>query len=125
MRCMFRLAAAALLAALGIYGVLGYFVVQRSRELGIRRALGSTPRRLFALVIAQGMRPVVIGGALGFAAAAAVARVIDSLLFGVGAQDPVSYALPAAVVGVAALAACTLPAARAMRVDPIVALRQD
>jgi putative ABC transport system permease protein len=113
------------LAALGIYGVLAYFVSQRSRELGIRLALGARPRELFTLVVVQGMRPVVIGGVLGFAAAAGVARVLASLLFGVGARDPFSYGVTAAIVGAAALVACLLPAARAMRVDPMVALREE
>jgi predicted permease len=116
---------AAFLAALGIYGVLAYFVVQRSRELGIRLALGARPRELFALVVAQGMRPVLIGGVLGFAAAAGVAHVLASLLYGVGAHDPFSYGVTAAIVGAAALVACLLPAARAMRVDPMVALREE
>ena len=113
------------LAALGIYGVLVYFVSQRSRELGIRLALGARPRALFGLVVAQGMKPVVAGVAIGLVAAVALTRLIATLLFGVDALDPASYAATIAVLGATALIACALPALRATRVDPLVALRDE
>jgi putative ABC transport system permease protein len=118
-------AVALLLAALGIYGVLAYFVSQRSRELGIRLALGARPRALFAMVVTQGMRPVAVGAALGLAGAVAITTVMQSLLFGVNPVDPVTYAVAAATLAVIALAACAIPALRATRVDPLVALRDE
>jgi putative ABC transport system permease protein len=116
---------ALLLAALGIYGVLAYFVSQRSRELGIRLALGANPRALFAMVIGEGMRPVVVGAAAGFGAAVALTTVMESLLFGVTALDPMTYAVASAALAAIALGACAAPALRAMRVDPVVALRDE
>ena len=116
---------AVLLAALGIYGVLAYFVSQRSRELGIRLALGARPRALFGMVVGQGMRPVAAGAALGLAGAVAVTTVMQSLLFGVNPVDPAAYMVAAATLAVIALAACAIPAMRATRVDPLVALRDE
>jgi putative ABC transport system permease protein len=113
------------LAALGIYGVLAYFVSQRSRELGIRLALGAKPTALFAMVIGQGMRPVVVGAIVGLAGAAALTTVMQSLLFGVTALDPLTYAAATAALAVIALTACAAPALRATRVDPLVALRDE
>jgi ABC-type antimicrobial peptide transport system permease subunit len=116
---------AVLLAALGIYGVLAYFVSQRSRELGIRLALGARPLALFGMVVRQGMRPVAAGAALGLAGAVAITTVMQSLLFGVNPVDPATYAVAAATLAVIALAACAIPAMRATRVDPLVALRDE
>ena len=116
---------ALLLAALGIYGVLAYFVSQRSRELGIRLALGARPETLFRMVVGQGMRPVAIGAALGLAGAVAVTTLMQSLLFGVTPVDPVAYVVATAVLGAIAVAACAVPALRATRVDPLVALRDE
>ena len=116
---------ALLLAALGIYGVLGYFVSQRSRELGIRLALGAKPEALFRMVVGQAMRPVAIGAALGLAAAAAVTSLMQSLLFGVSPVDPAAYAAASAALAIIALDACAVPALRATRVDPLVALRDE
>ncbi len=113
------------LAALGIYGVLAYFVSQRSRELGIRLALGAHPRTLFRQVIAQGLRPVVVGAVVGIAGALAVTSVTQSLLFGVEAIDPITYTVAIMLLGTIATAACAVPAMRAMRVDPLVALRDE
>jgi len=118
-------AVALFLAALGIYGVLAYVVSQRSRELGIRLALGAKPASLFAMVVAQGMRPVVIGASAGLAAAAVLTTVMQSLLFGVRALDPIAYASATAALLAIALTACAAPALRATRVDPLVALRDE
>jgi predicted permease len=113
------------LAALGIYGVLAYFVSQRSRELGIRLALGARPAALFALVVGQGLRPVVAGAAVGLVGAVAVTTVSQSLLFGVQPIDPITYGVAITLLGLIATAACALPALRATRVDPLVALRDE
>ncbi|HEY6212692.1 MAG TPA: FtsX-like permease family protein, partial [Vicinamibacterales bacterium] len=111
------------LAALGIYGVLAYFVTARRRELGIRLALGARPAEVFGLVVRQGMRPVLAGAAIGTAAALALTRLAQSLIFGIDALDPVNYVVALAVLGSIALVACALPALRATRVDPLHALR--
>jgi putative ABC transport system permease protein len=116
---------ALLLAALGIYGVLAYFVSQRSRELGIRLALGARPQELFGMVVRQGMRPVVAGAAIGLAGAMAITTVMQSLLFGVNPIDPATYAVATLTLALIALAACAIPAMRATRVDPLVALRDE
>ena len=113
------------LAALGIYGVLAYVVSQRAHELGIRLALGARPRELFAMVIRQGMRPVVVGAGVGLAAALALTNLMASLLFGVRAVDPPAYLVALTTLGAVALAACAVPALRATRVDPLVALREE
>ena len=113
------------LAAIGIYGVLAYFVSQRSRELGIRLALGAHPVALFRLVVGQGLRPVVVGAVVGIAGALAVTSVAQSLLFGVEPIDPISYSVAIGLLGTIAVAACAMPALRAMRVDPLVALRDE
>jgi putative ABC transport system permease protein len=116
---------ALLLAALGIYGVLAYFVSQRARELGIRLALGAEPAALFHMVLSQGMRPVAVGSAIGLAGAVAVTTLMQSLLFGVTPVDPAAYLVATGVLGAIAVAACALPALRATRVDPLVALRDE
>ena len=113
------------LAALGIYGVLSYFVSQRSRELGIRLALGAKRPAVFALVIGQGIRPVVTGAIVGLVGALALTSVMQSLLFGVQALDPPTYAMALALLGTIAITACAVPAFRATRVDPLVALRDE
>lgn len=118
-------ALALFLAALGIYGVLAYSVTQRSRELGIRLALGAKPRALFGMVVRQGMQPVIVGGSVGVVAAIALTRLMASLLFGVSALDPVSYAWTVGALALTGLLAAALPAARAARLDPLVALRED
>jgi putative ABC transport system permease protein len=116
---------ALLLAALGIYGVLAYFVSQRSRELGIRLALGARPGALFRMVVGQGMRPVAAGALVGLSGAVAVTTLMQSLLFGVTAVDPAAFGVAAAALALIALAACAIPARRATRVDPLTALRED
>jgi putative ABC transport system permease protein len=113
------------LAALGIYGVLAYFVSQRSRELGIRLALGAHPRAVFRLVVGQGLRPVVAGAVVGVGGALAVTSLAQSLLFGVQPIDPITYSVAIALLATIAAIACAVPAMRAMRVDPLVALRDE
>jgi predicted permease len=116
---------ALLLSSIGIYGVMAYSVAQRTREIGIRMALGARSQYVLSLIIKQGMALVVSGVALGLIAAFVVTRLIGSLLFGVTAADPMTFAVTSLLlVGVAALAGY-LPARRATKVDPLIALRQD
>ena len=116
---------AVMLAASGIYGLLAYSVTQRSRELGIRMALGAQRSQVLALVIAQGMKLVLAGVAAGLLVALALARVIQSLLFGVRPTDPLTFAGVSLLLVVVALLACWMPARRAARLDPMAALRNE
>jgi predicted permease len=116
--------AALLLAALGLYGVINYSVAQRTRELGLRAALGARPPQILRMVIGQGMRLAGGGAILGFMAAAGLARLISSQLFQVSSFDPATFVLSGVVLGAAAFLAAYLPAWRATRVDPITALRE-
>ena len=118
-------AVALTLSAIGIYGVLAFGVAQRAREFGIRQALGAEPRSILALVLGQGMRTAGIGVVLGLIGAAALTRYLQSLLFGVGAYDPVVYAGVTVLLLGVAFAACCVPALRATRVAPTVALRES
>jgi predicted permease len=116
---------ALLLASLGVYGVLAFFVVQRTSEIGIRLALGATTRDIVVLVLGQGTRLVVVGLAAGLGGYLALSHLIGELLFGVAATDPAMLALAPAVLAVVALAACLVPVRRATRIDPLVALRAE
>jgi putative ABC transport system permease protein len=118
-------ATALVLAALGIYGVIAYSVAQRTRELGIRMALGARADDVLRLVLRQGMVPVVAGLTLGLGGAAVASRVLRGLLYGVGDTDPISYAAVAAFLAAVSLAASYLPARRAALADPAVALRNE
>lgn len=116
--------AALFLAALGIYGVLAFFVIARSREIGIRMALGAQSATVFRMVVRQGMLPVIAGAAAGILIAFPLAQLMRSLLFAVEPSDPISYAATAIVLVGVALSACAVPAWRAVRVNPIAALRE-
>jgi putative ABC transport system permease protein len=118
-------AVALLLATVGIYGVMSYSVEQRTREIGIRMALGAERVSVLRLIVGHGARLAGVGIAIGIAGALALSRVIASLLFGVSATDPLVYAGLGALLGTVAVAACWMPARRAIRVDPAVALRAE
>ena len=109
---------ALLLSAIGIYGVMAFFVTQRTHEFGIRMALGARPFDVLRLVIAQGVRLAAVGIVLGIAGAIAMARALRAMLYGVDARDPATFAVLSAALTLAALAACYVPARRAIRVDP-------
>jgi len=113
------------IAAIGIYGVLAYSVTQRTREIGLRMALGAPRAGVLRSIVREGMAVSAAGVAAGLVVAFAFSRALESLVFGVRVHDPLTFAAVAVVLSMVALAACVLPAARASRVDPIVALRQD
>jgi ABC-type antimicrobial peptide transport system permease subunit len=118
-------ALALLLAAIGLYGLMAYAVAQRRREIGIKVALGAEPRRVMTEVVRDGLAVTLAGVAAGFAGALATVQLVRSLLFGVTPHDPLTLAAaPASLVAVA-IVACLLPAARAARVDPMIALRAE
>jgi putative ABC transport system permease protein len=115
---------AALLAALGVYGVLAYLVAQRKREFGVRMAIGAQPSAVLGLVLRQGVALTLIGLVIGIGGAVAATRVLSSFLYGVERTDVMTYVVIVAVVGAAGVLATLLPALRATRVDPIIALRE-
>jgi putative ABC transport system permease protein len=116
---------ALLLAMVGLYGVIAYGVTQRTREIGVRTALGASSSAVARLIVGDGLRLVGAGLAVGLAAAAATSRVITSLLYGMSPLDPVTYLGISGVVVVIALIATYAPARRAMRIDPMEALRAE
>lgn len=114
-----------LLAGVGVYGVVAYAVSRRTREIGIRMTVGADGRDVMRLILRQSMRPVLIGGAIGIVACAGVSWVLSSMLFGISARDPIAFiAVPAFLLGIALLASY-IPARRATRVNPVVALRYE
>jgi putative ABC transport system permease protein len=118
-------AVALILAGIGIYGVISYSVAQRTREIGIRVALGASERSLLRLVLDRGVVLTGIGLVLGLAGAFGLTRLMASMLFGVGARDPMTMVSVGLVLASVALLASYVPARRAMKVDPIVALRYE
>ena len=116
---------ALLLAAIGIYGVLAYLVAQRSREIGIRMALGAERSRVLRMVLRQGLQPVLFGAFAGIVGALALTRLMKQLLFSVDALDPSTYFWTVCVLLAVAICACYVPARRAINVDPMVALRDE
>ncbi|HEY4304845.1 MAG TPA: ABC transporter permease [Gemmatimonadaceae bacterium] len=117
--------AAVLLAAAGIYGVLAGNVAERTREIGLRAALGATPREVMTLIVSQGARLGVLGLAIGLAMGAGLARYLQTFLFEIGPGDPIALSIVVATLGAVVISACTIPALRAVRVDPVEALRND
>jgi ABC-type antimicrobial peptide transport system permease subunit len=116
---------ALLLAAIGIYGLMAYSVEQRTQEIGIRLALGARAAQVKNMVVLQGMRLAAVGVVIGVAAASGLARFIATFLFGVGARDPLVFIGVPMLLSAVALLAVWLPARRASRVDPIIALRYE
>ena len=113
------------LSAVGIYGVLSYLVSQRTSEIGVRITLGAQFADVVRLVVAQGMFPALAGIALGLAAAFGLSRFMSSLLFGVSATDPWTFAAASLLLAAVALTSCLVPAFRAARLDPVTALRYE
>jgi putative ABC transport system permease protein len=116
---------AVLLAAIGIYGVMAYSVTQRTQEIGIRLALGASRREVIRMILRQGMVWAASGIGIGLLASAALSRLVSGLLFSVSATDPVIFTIVSGILLVVAIAACYLPARRAIRVDPLQALRTE
>ena len=118
-------AVAAILAAIGVYGIVAYAVAQRTREIGIRIALGARDGEVLALVLKQGMTLVLLGVGIGLLGALAVTKYLAAMLFGLSPLDPTTFGAVAFAFAITAAVACYVPARRAARVDPMVALRHD
>jgi putative ABC transport system permease protein len=116
---------ALLLAAVGIYGVMAYSVSQRTQEIGVRVALGATTRNVLSMVIGQGLKLTVVGLAVGLTGSFLLSRVMASLLFEISPTDPLTFAMVGIGLAAVALLACFVPARRAAKVDPMVALRYE
>ena len=122
---MRRLLSAIGLCALGLYGVIAYSVSQRTQEIGIRMAIGAQRGDVLTLVLRGGLKLVAVGVVIGLAGSLALSRVLQSLLYGVGAHDPLVFTGIAVLLVAVAAFACLLPAWRATRIDPLVALRTE
>jgi putative ABC transport system permease protein len=116
---------ALIIAAIGIYGVLAYSVAQRTQEIGLRMALGAANAHVLRLIVREGMMVGAIGIGVGIVGALAISRVLTSLVFETPVRDPLTFVIAAASLALVALLACVLPARKASRVDPIVALRSE
>ncbi len=118
-------AIALFLAGVGLYGVVAYSVQQRTREIGLRMAIGAAPRDVLRMILGEALKLALVGVVIGLAGAAALARLAATLLFEVTPSDPASYAATSAVLVAVAMIACYTPARRAMRVDPMTALQTE
>ena len=118
-------AVALVLACVGLYGVLSFLVSQRTQEIGVRLALGAQPSDILTNVVGRGLALALAGVMIGLAAAVALTRLLESLLFGVRARDPLTFVAVSVILLLVASAACFIPARRAMRIDPITALRYE
>ena len=116
---------ALLLAALGAYGVLAYFVRQRTREIGVRMALGAEANSVVWMIVLQGMRPALLGTAIGVAGSLIFGSLLSTLLYGVSVKDPLVFVAAPVALLLTAVAACAIPALRATRIDPLEALRYE